>query len=94
MASGPEMEVLTENEWLELVGDLRLSPRQAEIVKLLLSGMSDKQIAKQLHIGRPTVRTHLSRLFSKYEVQDRSELIVYVLGHFCERWRANGGPQW
>jgi len=85
-------QVFSESEWLELSSELSLSPRQAQIAKHLLLGCSDKQIATELEISVATVRTHLTRLFSRFDIQDRNELIVYVFSHFRERCRANGCP--
>lgn len=86
----PETELFAESEWVEIVEGLSLSPRQAEIIYCLLHGYSDKQIATKLKICLPTVRTHLSRLFSKYQVQDRMELVLYVVRHFCKHSKTNG----
>lgn len=85
-----ETEIFTESEWLELVNELSLSPRQAEVIKYLFVGHSDKQIAMELEISVPTVRTHLSRLFSRFDVQDRTELVLYVFRHFRKNSGANG----
>ena len=82
MTLDPRTEVFSKREWLDLVNHLSLSPRQTEITKLLFHGCSDKQIARKLQISIPTVRTHLGRLFLKLDVQDRSELLVYVFQHF------------
>jgi DNA-binding NarL/FixJ family response regulator len=86
-------EIFNKNEWLQLVNDLSLSRRQAEIIKCLLWGCSDKQIALELQISVATVRTHLSRLFSRFNIQDRSELILYVFGYFREKYKENGCPR-
>ena len=75
-------EIFSESEWTELVKELSLSPRQAQVVKCLFMGHSDKQIASDLQMAVPTVRTHLSRLFSRFDVQDRTELVLYVFRHF------------
>jgi len=75
-------DIFSKSEWLQLTNDLPLSPRQADIVKCILCGYSDKQIAIKLHISVATVRTHLSRLFSRFNLQDRSELILYVFHQF------------
>lgn len=82
MTLSTDTEIFAESEWVELVSELGLSPRQAEIIKLLFSGRSDKQVAMELQIAVATVRTHLSRLFSKFDVQDRHELILYVFHQF------------
>ena len=85
-----ETEIFSESEWLQLVNGLPLSPRQIEVIKLLFAGHSDKQIARELQISVPTVRTHLSRLFSRFDVQDRTELVLCVFRHFREGYREYG----
>ena len=87
MALVSETAIFSESEWLEIVNELSLPPRQAEVIKLLFVGHSDKQIALELQISVPTVRTHLSRLFSRFDVQDRTELVLYVFRHFREGCR-------
>ena len=86
----PDGEIFSKSEWAELVNQLFLSPRQAEVIKYLFLGHSDKQIAMELQICVPTVRTHLSRLFSRFDVQDRTELVLYVFRHFRKNSGANG----
>ncbi len=75
-------EIFNKNEWAIVTQELTLSPRQSEIMHLLMSGKSDKQISQNMGIGLCTVRTHISRLFQKFNVQDRSELLLYVFKHF------------
>jgi DNA-binding NarL/FixJ family response regulator len=53
-----------------------LSPRQKQILALLFKGCSDKEIAQELDIRLPTVRTHMTRLFAKCGAGDRCELII------------------
>lgn len=85
--------VFSGHEWAELKRDLSLSPRQADVVEQLLSGHSDKQIAHELQMSVPTVRTHLCRLFSRFGVEDRCELIVHVYSRFREKCQAYGCPR-
>ena len=70
--------LLSAQEWARLTREFDLSPRQADIIKCLLLGNSDKQIAKELRISVPTVRTHMGRLFQKSGVDDRVELILHI----------------
>jgi DNA-binding CsgD family transcriptional regulator len=70
--------IFSENEWAQLIADLSLSPQQAKIVRHLFSSLSDKQIAAEMGIAAASVRTHLRRLFLKFGLQDRLELILYV----------------
>jgi DNA-binding NarL/FixJ family response regulator len=78
MAATAHVELLSEQEWSQLNEHLGLPPRQAEITRQILHGKSDKQIARELGISLPTVRTHTSRLFRKLGLSDRVELILYV----------------
>lgn len=75
-------EVFSEKEWKRLVEELSLSPRQGEIVHHLFTGKSDKQIAQEMKVAIPTIRTHMGRLFTKFDIHDRTELIVYVFQRF------------
>lgn len=97
MESLPEnRDVFTEKEWEVILAELSLSPRQKEVIRRLFSGLSDKQIAAKLNISVPTVRTHIGRLFSRFHLQDRSELILRIFLQFrqgcridkneCQRW--------
>jgi len=77
-----ELCIFDREEWESLVEELALSPRQSDIVRHLFLGQSDKQLAQTMKLALPTVRTHLGRLFTKFNVQDRHELILYVFNHF------------
>lgn len=65
--------------WCRVAAEWRLSRQQIRIVELLLQGMRDKQIADELGLGVPTVRTYLARLFHRLQVADRVELILHVV---------------
>ncbi|MFA5291592.1 MAG: helix-turn-helix transcriptional regulator [Phycisphaerae bacterium] len=77
-----DMQIFDEKEWEKLVEELSLPPRQSQIIQHLFQGKSDKQIAQDMGIALPTVRTHLGRLFEKFNTQDRSELILYIINYF------------
>ncbi len=57
---------------------LELSPQQVRLVESLLRSMRDKQIATELGVTVPTVRTYMTRLFHKLDVEDRVELVVRI----------------
>ena len=56
----------------------QLSDRERQIIRLIGHGLKNKQIAAQLSISEITVRHHLTSIFSKLEVSDRLELLVYA----------------
>jgi DNA-binding NarL/FixJ family response regulator len=56
-----------------------LTPRQREILRLLASGLENKQIARKLGIGVHTVKTHVSRVLAKLGAASRTEAVVVAL---------------
>lgn len=58
----------------------RLSPREAEIVRLVGAGHTNKTIATVLDISLYTVSTHLRRIFAKLGVSTRAAMIAAVSG--------------
>ena len=55
----------------------RLTPREDEILSLVMRGMKNKQIADSLEITTGTVKVHLMHVFEKTGVKDRFELAMY-----------------
>jgi two-component system nitrate/nitrite response regulator NarL len=58
-----------------------LSDREREVIALIAEGLKNKQIAQRLFISETTVTHHLSSIFSKLDVSDRLELIIYAFRH-------------
>jgi len=58
-----------------------LSPREQQILRLVVEGYSNEEIAQHLRCAYPTVRTHLAHLYRKLEVDDRVSAAVYALRH-------------
>lgn len=71
--------------WLAIAEELGLTSQQQRIVELILRGRQDKEIAETMEISIPTVRTHLTRIYSRVEVSDRLELILRVFAMAQER---------
>ena len=51
-----------------------LTPAQARVAELVAAGLSNPQIARQLHMSLRTVESHLSRVYREYGVTSRSQL--------------------
>ncbi|SMG00032.1 response regulator transcription factor [Burkholderia singularis] len=58
-----------------IVSDTRLTHREEQIARLVRAGRSNKEIARDLALGQPTVKTHLLRMFRKLGVSNRTELV-------------------
>ena len=56
-----------------------LTGREIEILKLLASGMANKQIAYRLKISEKTVRNHVSNMYAKLEIYDRAQAVLYAV---------------
>ncbi|WP_313164975.1 LuxR C-terminal-related transcriptional regulator [Sedimentibacter sp.] len=56
-----------------------LTVREQEVLQLILSGKSNREIAGALFISENTVKTHARSIFSKYDVSSRAELISTLL---------------
>ena len=55
-----------------------LTQREREIVRLIVEGASNKEVASSLNISERTVKGHLSNVFQKLGVTDRLKLMLYV----------------
>ena len=64
--------------WQTIAEELQLSPQQTRIVELILCGYQDKEIAVELSLSEPTIRTYLKRTFDRVEVADRMGLVLHV----------------
>ncbi len=58
-----------------------LSPREMEILELVVQGMSNREIAYHLGISYQTVKNHMTAVLSKLGVADRTQAAVYALRH-------------
>ncbi|TVP83220.1 MAG: DNA-binding response regulator [Alkalicoccus sp.] len=68
-------------EYFKVKGKLKpiLSPREEEIIILVVNGYSNQEIAEKLFISPKTVENHKMNIMSKLELNSRSELIQYGL---------------
>jgi PAS domain S-box-containing protein len=69
--------------------ELHLTPRQAEILRLLEVGRSTAQIADELHLSRETVRNHVKRLLHAVGVSSRLEAVAVARGDLAAPAAAN-----
>ncbi len=58
-----------------------LTDREAEVLDLIASGLSNREIAARLYVAEATVKTHVNRIFAKTGSRDRSQAAVYAHRH-------------
>lgn len=58
-----------------------LTKRELEVLKLIARGMYNKEIADELVISEKTVKNHISNIFRKIDVSDRTQAAIYAIKH-------------
>jgi RNA polymerase sigma factor (sigma-70 family) len=82
----------TRREQEKVLTDLRqrfesLTPREQEVISMVVSGMLNKQIAGELGTAENTVKVHRSRAMEKMNAQSVAELVKMI-----ERLKSSGDP--
>jgi DNA-binding NarL/FixJ family response regulator len=60
---------------------VELSPREAEVLRLVVAGLANKQIARRLGIAERTVKAHLTSVFQRIGVTDRTQAALWAQRH-------------
>ncbi len=56
-----------------------LTPRENEVLRLIAAGHENREIAAALHIEEKTVKNHINSIYSKLDIDNRQEAVLYVL---------------
>jgi DNA-binding NarL/FixJ family response regulator len=59
----------------------RLTEREVDVLRLVARGFNNADIAERLHLSEGTVRNHVSGIFAKLEVSDRTQAAVIAIQH-------------
>ena len=63
----------------------RLSAREAEILRCIRSGASNKVIARELDVAEATVKVHVKSVLRKIEVSNRTQAAIWAIEHLHDR---------
>jgi DNA-binding NarL/FixJ family response regulator len=55
-----------------------LTAREREVLQLVAAGRSNDEIASDLYVSRATVKTHIGSIFSKLDIRDRAQAVVFA----------------
>jgi DNA-binding NarL/FixJ family response regulator len=72
-------QLVVPGEWRERVGRPVLSPREKQVLGMVVMGFTNQEIANKLLLAESTVKSHLTSIFSKLGVRGRSEAAALVL---------------
>jgi DNA-binding NarL/FixJ family response regulator len=75
--NAPQRDAAWQEDALEARG--KLTNRETDILKLMTSGITNREIAESLRLGEGTVRNHVSNILSKLGVGDRTKAVLYAL---------------
>lgn len=56
-----------------------LTEREMDIIRLLAEGMKNNEIAKRLFLSEKTVKNHLTNIFKKLKLNDRTQVLIYAI---------------
>ena len=56
-----------------------LTPRELEVLRLIAQGASNREVARTLYISEKTCKNHISSIFAKLRVSDRTQAAIYAI---------------
>lgn len=65
-------------QFVKLSAVEELSGRELDVVRMLAQGLSNSEIAKELHLSEATVKTHLGNVMAKWGVRDRVQTLIHA----------------
>ena len=74
-------EYKSKNKNLDDVMGNNLTKREYEVIRLISRGYNNKEIAVELFISEKTVKNHVSNIFKKIKVTDRTQAALYAIKH-------------
>jgi DNA-binding CsgD family transcriptional regulator len=71
--------LIPEASWPRIGARLGLSAREMDVARLMVEGMTRRQLAGRLRCSPSTVRYHIDQLFAKLEAEDRVALVLRLV---------------
>ena len=80
LLEGEDVNAKAREMWREGRAE-RLTPREMDVLSCIAKGFSNQDIAQALFVSEKTVKNHLTNIFRKLSVNDRTQALIYVLKH-------------
>jgi DNA-binding NarL/FixJ family response regulator len=74
-----EFKQMSRPEREHVPGGLRLTKRELEVLRLVATGMNNREIARQLFISESTVKNHMRNIMEKLQLHSRMEAVMYAV---------------
>ena len=78
LSEGMDVKAKAKEMWRDGRGD-RLTAREMDVLACIAKGFSNQDIARALFVSEKTVKNHLTNIFRKLNVNDRTQALIYVL---------------
>lgn len=80
-----DLQRTMEDTILERISAVReiLTKRETAVYQLVLDGLATKEIAEKMHLSEQSVKLYLSQIFKKFQVTNRSQLILQTFARIC-----------
>ena len=86
MVAGKLMnQVMSKQERPSKLITSKLTSREVEVLSLISRGFQNQEIAEKLHLSEGTVRNHVSTIFSKLDVPDRTQAAILAIQHGLDK---------
>jgi NarL family two-component system response regulator LiaR len=66
-------------DWASIPYPIHLSEREQQVLRLIVEGYSNPQIAADLHLSVSTIKTHIRGIMNKFVVQHRIQIAVFAV---------------
>jgi two-component system nitrate/nitrite response regulator NarL len=74
-------QMMPDHRPSEASRDFGLTPREVQVIALIVAGYTNKDLARQLGISEHTAKHHLTNIFDKLGVSNRLELVLFAIDH-------------
>jgi DNA-binding NarL/FixJ family response regulator len=78
-------QVANRQEQPSILLTAKLTGREVDVLRLIARGLSNSEIAESLHLSEGTIRNHVSAIFSKLNVSDRTQAAITAIRHGLDK---------